>query len=170
MFRPEAIARLARWKEPILIGLVLVFALRQFWQAVTLGSWISGFIGLVLIAIIGSLLYVSYLRARLRRDVTAPGIVEINEQNISYFGPTTGGEVELSNITRIQISTLPSTMGDRNWIIWHSGGSLVIPVAAQGADQLLEVLTALPGFRYDTTLKAIEADAREIFTIWSLRP
>lgn len=167
MFRPEAISRLARWKEPLLIGLVLLYAVSLFWKAVTLGSWISGITGLILIVVVGTLLYVSYLRARLRRDVTSPGIVEINEQNITYFGPTAGGEVELDSITRIQISTLPSTIGDRNWVIWHHGGSLVIPVAAEGADQLLEVLTALPGFRYDATLKAIEATTQDIFTIWT---
>ncbi len=167
MFRPEALARLARWKEPILIALVLIFAIRQFWRAVTFGSWISGAVGLVLIAIVASLLYVSYLRARLRRDVTGPGIVEVDEGNITYFGPASGGEVQLDNITRIQISTLPSVSGDRNWIIWHHGGSLVVPVAAEGADRLPEVLTALPGFRYDITLKAIESKSKEIFTIWS---
>ena len=167
MFRPEAIARLMRWKEPILIGLVLIYAVSLFWKAVTLGSWISGIVGLVLVMVVGSLLYVSYLRARLRRDVTGPGLVEIDERSITFFGPTTGGEVELDNITRIQISTLPSNLGDRNWIIWHHGGSLVIPVAASGADQLLEVLTALPGFRYDTTLNAIDANTQEIFTIWT---
>ncbi len=167
MFRPEAIARLARWKEPILIALVLIFAIRQFWRAVIYQSWISGVVGLILIAVVASLLYVSYLRARLKRDVNGPGIVEIDEQNITYFGPTSGGEVSLDSIRRLQLSTLPSTLGDRNWIIWHHGGSLVIPVASSGADRLLEVFTALPGFRYEPAIRAIESDKTEIFTIWS---
>lgn len=167
MFRTDAIAQLSRWKEPILIALVLIFALRLLWRAVTFNNWITGIAGVVLVIVVASLLYVSYLRARLRRSASGPGIVEIDEQKITFFGPETGGEVELSNVTRLQISTLPNKMGDRNWIIWHHGGSLVIPTAATGADQLLETLTALPGFRLDTTLKAIEATTQEIFTIWS---
>lgn len=165
--RPEALTTLRRWREPAAIALAMGFAVWLLWKAYIQSSVVSGLIGLGVTALVGSLLYVSYLRARLRRDVSGPGVVEINERNITYFSPEQGGEVEVDNITRIQISTLPGASGDRNWIIWHLAGSLVIPAAAEGADRLIETFASLNGFKYETILKAMESESQEIFTIWT---
>ncbi len=165
--RPEAVTSLRRWREPAVIAVAMAFAIWLLWKAYIQSSVISGLIGLAVAALVGSLLYVSYLRARLRRDVSGPGVVEINERSITYFSPVQGGEVEVDNISRIQISTLPSASGDRNWILWHGAGSLVIPAAAEGADRLIETFASLNGFKYETILKAMETETQEIFTIWS---
>lgn len=167
LFRPEAIETLKKWREPAIIAVLLLLAVKYLWQAFLQTSWISALIGLAFVAIIGSLLYVAYLRARLRRSVTGPGIVEIREREITYFAPDDkGGEANLDTLYRLQLSTMQSLAGDRNWILWHAEGSLVIPVSAEGADALIEAFAALPRLGYDKIVKAMEAETQEIFTIW----
>ncbi len=171
LFRPEAIETLRRWREPGVIAVLFAFAIWLLWRAFAQSSIISGLIGLVITGAVGSLLYIAYLRARLRRAVSGPGIVEVRERAITYFAPQdSGGAVELDDIRRIQLSTRPSDSGDRTWILWHAGGSLVIPVAADGAAELIEVFAALPHMGYDKILRAMEADTAEIFTIWEKHP
>lgn len=167
LFRPEALQTLKRWREPAIIAVLFMFAIKLLWQAYVQSSWISGLIGMAVVGVVGSLLYVSYLRARIRREVSGPGIVEIREREITYFAPDDkGGEADLDTLYRLQLSTMPSVAGDRNWILWHAGGSLVIPVAAEGADALIETFAALPRLGYDKILHAMEAETAEIFTIW----
>jgi len=166
VFRPEALQTLRRWQEPAIIAVLFAFAIWLLWRAYVQSSVISGLIGLVVVGVVGSLLYVAYLRARLRRAVAGPGIVEVREREITYFAPENGGSVELDDIRRIQISTRPSDTGNRNWILWSAGGSLVIPVAADGAEAMIETFAALPHLGYEKILRAMEADTAEIFTIW----
>lgn len=166
VFRPEALETLKRWREPAIIAVLLAFATNLLWMAYVQSSVISGLIGLVVVGIIGSLLYVAYLRARLRHSVEGSGIVEVREREITYFAPENGGSVDLDTVTRIQLSTRPSADGDRNWILWSAGGSLVIPANADGAEALIETFAALPHLGYDTILRAMQAETQEIFTIW----
>lgn len=166
VFRPEALQTLRRWREPAIIAVLFLFAVRLLWLAYVQSSVISGLIGLAVVGVVGSLLYVAYLRARLRRSVAGPGIVEVREREITYFAPDGGGSVDLDTVRRIQLSTRPTDMGDRNWILWHAGGSLTIPVAADGAEALIETFAALPHLGYEKILQAMEADTAEIFTIW----
>ena len=95
-----------------------------------------------------------------------PGIVEVREREITYFAPENGGSVDLDMLLRLQLSTLPSNSGDRNWILWFSGGSLVIPTSADGAGELVEAFAALPNLGYDKIVRAMKAETQEIFTIW----
>ncbi len=166
IFRPEAMQTLRRWREPAIISILFAFAIWLFWRAIIQSSWIFGTIVLGFVAMVGSILYVSYMRARIASTANGPGIVEIREREITYFSPENGGSVDLDNLLRIQLSTLPSNTGDRNWILWFPGGSLVIPASADGAGALVETFAALPKIGYDKILRAKEADTQEIFTIW----
>ncbi|MEE9454749.1 MAG: hypothetical protein V3V13_10255 [Paracoccaceae bacterium] len=166
LFRPEALETLRRWREPGIIAVLFAFAIWLLWRAIVQSSIISGLIGLVIAGAVGSLFYVAYLRARLRRSVSGPGIVEVLEREITYFAPDNGGSVDLDTVLRIQLSTRPSDTGDRHWILWHKGGSLVIPAAADGAGALIETFAALPDMSYDKILRGMESGTAEIFTIW----
>ena len=166
LFRPEAMQTLRRWREPSVIAVLFAASIWLLWQAIVQSSWISGAIGLAFAAAVGSILYVSYMRARISGDSDGPGIVEIREREITYFAPENGGSVDLDMLLRIQLSTLPSNSGDRNWILWYPGGSLVIPATADGADALVETFAALPNIGYEKILRAMKAETQEIFTIW----
>lgn len=164
--RPEAVASLRRWREPALIAVLFALSVWLLSKAFVQSSWISGVIGMAIVGVIGSILYVSYIRARITTDTDGPGIVEIREREITYFAPENGGTVSLDMLLRLQLSTMPSAAGDRNWIMWYPGGSLVVPASADGAEQLVEVFTSLPNLGYDQILRAMKAETQEIFTIW----
>ncbi len=167
LFRPEAVETLKRWREPAAIAVLFGFAIWFLWRAYVQSSWISGAVGLVFAGVVGGLLYIAYLRALLRREISGPGIVEVRERQITYFAPDDrGGEADLESLLRLQLSTMPSSIGDRNWILWHSGGSLVIPVYAEGADELIDAFSALPGLSYEKIVKVMESPETRIFTIW----
>jgi len=166
LFRPEAMQTLRRWREPSVIAILFAASIWLFWRAVVQSSWISGAIGLAFAAAVGSILYVSYMRARISGDSDGPGIVEIREREITYFAPENGGSVDLDMLMRIQLSTLPSNSGDRNWILWYPGGSLVVPATADGAGELVDTFAALPNIGYEKILRAMKAETQEIFTIW----
>lgn len=166
LFRPEAMQTIRRWREPTVIALLFAASIWLLWQAIVQSSWISGAIGLAFAAAVGSILYVSYMRARISDAADGPGFVEIREREITYFAPENGGTVVLDMLLRIQLSTLPSATGNKNWILWYPGGSLVIPTSADGAGALIETFAALPNIGYEKVAKAMGADTEEIFTIW----
>lgn len=167
LFRPEAVETLKRWREPAAIAVLFGFALWFLWRAYVQSSLISGAIGLLFASVVGGLLYTAYLRARLRHAVAGPGIVEVRERMITYFSPDDrGGDSDLETLMRLQLSTMPGDMGDRNWILWDVDGSLVIPVYAEGADELIEAFSALPGLTYDKIVRVMNSNEQKIFTIW----
>ncbi len=166
LFRPEAMQTLRRWREPAFVAVFFVLSVWFLWKALVQSSWISGMIGLAMAAVVGSILYVSYMRASIKTDSDGPGIVEVREREITYFAPENGGSMDLDMLLRLQLSTLPSNSGDRNWILWYSGGSLVIPTSADGAGALVEAFAALPNLGYDKIVRAMKAETQEIFTIW----
>jgi len=167
LFRPEAVQTLKRWREPASIAVLFGFALWFLWQAYRQSSWISGAIGLLFAGVVGGLLYIAYLRALLRREISGPGIVEVRERQITYFAPDDrGGEVDLDTLLRLQLSTMPGDQSDRNWILWHATGSLVIPVYAEGADELLDAFSALRGLTYEKIVRVTESPEKKIFTLW----
>ena len=167
MFRPEALETLKRWREPALIAVLFGFSLWFLWRAYVQSNLISGAIGLLFVSAVGGLLYIAFLRARLRHAVAGPGIVEVRERLVTYFSPDDrGGESDLETLMRLQLSTLPNDLGDRNWILWDSNGSLVIPVYAEGADELIEAFAALPGLTYDKIVRVMDSREQKIFTIW----
>ncbi|PCJ76247.1 MAG: hypothetical protein COA53_03075 [Rhodobacteraceae bacterium] len=166
LFRPEAMQALRRWREPAFVAVFFALSVWFLWKALVQSSWISGMIGLAMAAVVGSVLYVSYMRASIKTDSDGPGIVEVREREITYFAPENGGSMDLDMLLRLQLSTLPSNSGDRNWILWYPGGSLVIPTSADGAGALVEAFAALPNLGYDKIVRAMKADTQEIFTIW----
>ena len=165
IFRPEAIETLRRWREPAVIAVLFIAAVWMLWQAVIQSSWISGLIGLAFVGAVGSILYVSYMRARISTATDGLGIVEVRESEITYFAPENGGSVDLDMVLRIQISTRPTETGDKNWILWFPGGSLVIPASADGAGALVDTFAALPNLGYEKIARAMQAETQEIFTI-----
>lgn len=137
--RPEAAAALMRWRE-VLIGSA-VAGLGLMWALGPGG--LLGWIGWALV-IAGAALGVTGLRRmKFRQDGQGPGIVQIDEGKITYFGPLDGGAVATSELQRL---ILDPTAHPACWVLEQHGVSpLHIPVNAAGSDALFDAFGALPG-------------------------
>ena len=134
--RPDAMATLVRWRE-FLIGM----ALDLVGLVTVLGPTRANLIFGVLLIILGSvLMFVGLQRARFRATGGGIGVVDVDERQISYFGPASGGVVTLEDLARIAV------VPPHAWELSDSSGkSLEIPVDAEGADVLFDAFSALPG-------------------------
>jgi len=160
LVRPELRAWATRWHEA-LIG-AGVAALGLFWALTSFGllSWIGW--GLL---IIGPVMMVAGIqRGRFRTGSGGPGVVSVDEGQIAYFGPLTGGAVALTELMRLSLdarSTPPV------WVLEQPGQpELMVPLTAEGADALFDVFAALPGIRTDRMLEEMRrGDPRRVL-IW----
>ncbi|WP_338549176.1 hypothetical protein [Roseovarius phycicola] len=146
--RPEAAANLFRWREA-LIGLA-VLALGAWW-ALTLNGILS-WVGMAF-CVAGLVLTVTGLqRGRFRSNTGGPGIVQIDEGRVTYFGPLTGGSIDLSEMTEL---ALDPTGQPAHWRLSQPGQpQLFIPVSATGNDALFDAFSSLPGLRSETLVAA----------------
>ena len=92
--RPEARATLWRWRE-VLVG-SLIAALGLWWAVNSFGPvrWIAALV------ILGGLLSVVGAVQRLRFNTGGggAGVVQVDERRLAYFGPLTGGVVDLGDL------------------------------------------------------------------------
>jgi hypothetical protein len=147
MIRAEPIAWLRKWSE-VLASLALstfgLWALQshdRFIQILAAGIIAAG-VGLALVA---------WRRLRFQRETAAPGLVQVVEGQISYFGPETGGFVGIGSIVELHLVETATT-----WRLVTPEEDLFIPVAAQGADALFDAFAQLPGLRIADVLTALD--------------
>ena len=160
MIRPEAAAALARWREA-LAGLALAGA--GLWAALGafgLLAWL-GWAGVIAGA---ALVFAVVQRGRFRGRQGGPGVVEVVEGRIAYFGPEAGGTVALSEIEELR---LDPTAEPAVWVLVQpERPPLSIPVNAAGADQLFDAFAALPGLQTGHLLAELERGGRWPVVIW----
>lgn len=153
MIRPELAAALHRWREPLIAAGIVLAGL---WVA-TRGGWLLGPIGLLIAALGAGLAVTALRRVRFARKVGAPGVVEVDEGQVAYLGPATGGFLSLRELVEIR---LIAVQGQRHWRLKQTDGqALIIPVDAAGADALYDAFAALPGVDMGRFLAAMEAKA-----------
>ena len=111
-----------------------------------------------------ALIWIGVQRARFRRSGHGPGAVQIDEGQISYFGPLTGGAVALRELTSL---TLDHGLYPAHWRLRQPDQpELLIPVNAEGADGLFDAFSTLPGLRMDRVITALESRNREPIHLW----
>ncbi|MFT6675485.1 MAG: hypothetical protein ACJAVM_001677 [Sulfitobacter sp.] len=163
-FRPEAQAQVWRWREVI----VAVFV-------VALGGWLISGPGLLL-AIPGyalvcggaALAWLGVQRARFRGADGGAGAVQVDEGQVSYFGPLTGGVVALRELDSL---SLDGAMFPAHWRLTQSGvPPLLIPVNAAGAEALFDAFATLPGLRTERMLSLLKANSHQSVVIWQRHP
>ncbi len=163
-FRPEAKAAVWRWREAI-AGVLLAL----------LGLWLVAGPGFLLAvpgyAAIGCGLLVIWLgvqRGRFRGAGGGPGAVQVDEGQVTYFGPLTGGTVALREMDSL---TLDGTMFPAHWRLAQRGETpLLIPVNAAGAEALFDAFATLPGLRTERMLSTLRADPHSAVVIWQRDP
>jgi len=166
MIRPEVLAIFRRYSE-VLIGLMLAglggwVVLRSGWFWMLIGA-------AVMIAGLG-LAYIAWRKLAFRSKEIGPGVVEVDERQISYFSAYEGGAVSINQLAQISAVTdmRAGQAGQMHWVLEEDGGGkLVIPNSAAGADQLFDAFAALDGVDYASASRAIGAVQSETLVIWS---
>lgn len=156
MIRPELIARIRPWREVIAAALTGAFGIWMFSQGGLLFQPLgSAILALALLWGLGA-----WRRRRFALPIGAPGLVEVEEGAIRYFGARAlGGEVALRDLTQIRLIRVD---GHAHWRLkTHGGEALLIPVEAAGAAALADAFAALPGFDLRAASEALAAAASE---------
>lgn len=131
---------MARWREA-LIGTGLM-ALGLYWTFGTTRGLLT-WVGLVALFLGAALSFAGVQKGRSRQGGGGPGVVQIIERRIGFFGPLNGGIVDLDAVTAL---TFDPTEHPPHWIITHENGpALHIPINAEGADSLFDAFASLPG-------------------------
>ena len=160
MIRPEAKENLMRWRE-VLAG-VSALLLGGWWLAGNSQVLVLPAVALVILGL--ALIWIGIQRARFRGDGHGPGTVDVDEGQITYFGPLTGGAVAVREITRL---TLDPSLHPMHWRLRQGGApELLIPVNAEGADRLFDVFATLPGLRMEQALAAMKTTEKHPIVIW----
>lgn len=152
MIRDGARDALWQWREVIVGAAILGF-----------GGWVASLGGYFLVPL-GSLFGLAGLslavlglrRMRFAGGGDVPGIIQVDEAQISYMGPSLGGFVSLLDLTEIRIVTL---RGRRVWRLKQSDGqALLVPLDAKGAEGLFDAFSSLPGLSSADLVAAIGSE------------
>lgn len=163
LIRPELAARLHRAREAIGAALAIAAGL---WLA-TRGGWLLGGLGAAVMAAGAGLLWAALQRLRFAPRDRGPGVVEVIEGQIGWFGPGIGGFVSLADLAEVGLVTV---QGLRVWRLRQSDGHLLlVPVNAEGAGRIYDALTALPGIDGTRLLAALDNPA-DTPLIWRRDP
>ncbi|SNX71024.1 hypothetical protein SAMN05878503_107139 [Cereibacter ovatus] len=155
--RPEARATLTRWREPAAAAGALAAGL---WLA-SLGGWLMVPLGAVVVLAAAGWGLVALRRMRFVGPASAPGVVEVDEGQVGYLGPGSGGFVALADTDELRLLTLH---GQRLWRLGQSDGQvLLIPVGARGAERLFDAFATLPGIEITALLAALDAPPAPAF-------
>ncbi|KAF0675980.1 hypothetical protein [Profundibacterium mesophilum] len=145
--RPEARAALWRWREALCGGAVTALGIYWMVGPGRLLFWVGGTATVIGAALIGA----GIQRGRFRPAGGGPGVVRVVEGELAYFGPFDGGTLIIEDLTYVD------RQGDL-WILRAAGGgTLEIPVDAEGAEALFDVFNRLPGFSMARLLAEREA-------------
>lgn len=162
--RPQARDMLWRWREVLagtgLVAIGLIAGLGPGGLLGTLG-WITAAVG-------AGLALTGYQRARFRaRPKGGLGAVDVDEGQVVYFGPLTGGAMALREMTEL---ALIRSGQSPHWRLTGGGEVLSIPVDAEGGDALFDAFATLPGLRVEKLLAALDAEDPHDTVIWSRTP
>lgn len=149
MIRPELIAAARRADGLIGAGFVGAAGLWLIW----LGGYLLVPVGAGVIVLGAGLAVMAWRRMRFAQETQAPGIVEVDEGQIGYLGPTIGGYVSLPELAELRLITM---RGRRLWRLKQTDGqTILIPVDAAGAEQLFDAFASLPGMDSAALVTAI---------------
>lgn len=165
--RPEAARALKKWREAILGGAVLMFNLQ-------LAASSDGLLrGLAYAGVlIGAALFIEGVRrARLPDKKGGAGVVEVDERQITYFGPLGGGALSMNDLARVKVRTEAIGPQSSNFF-WEftdkAGQRLTIPGDAENAASLFDALVFLKGANFEAVIEASNIDGSAERLVWEL--
>jgi len=158
--RPEAVRTLTRWQGVLISAGVIAVGLM-----VALGSYgITFWLGCA-IALGGAIALVAAAqRMRFAAETGGPGVVQIDEGAIGYFGPLGGGVIARSEMTAL---SLDRTGKPAHWALSQPDqDDVMIPLTAAGADALFDVFAALPGMKTERMLAEMRRSDAGHTVLW----
>ncbi len=163
--RPGIRTHFYKWSEAYLVALVLIIGIRIFIRGLEIESIVYEAIG-VATAILGLVLLRGTIqRIRFRRNQEAPGMVDVTEREISYFGPMHGKTVSLESLIKIELRE--SEAYASVWVLHNSEGDpMIVPTSAKGSDRLFDAFTSLSGVKMDALVKAVNTVPVHNHVIW----
>lgn len=162
--RPEIRIWIWRWREA-LIGLA-VLLLGFYWALKGLG--IMAIVGFLLVLAGTLLIGAGIQRARFRIGSGGTGVVQVDEGQVTYYGPIDGGSVAVADLTLVELA--PSQKSQPDWIL-HSPGAapLRVPTNAEGAEALFDVFAALDGIQTERMLSQLNSAADRQVVVWQAK-
>ncbi|MEM9698117.1 MAG: hypothetical protein AAF943_04935 [Pseudomonadota bacterium] len=155
---------LTRWRE-VLIGLALACG----GIYVALGS--GPLLAMLSYAVSAGGIILTWLgvqRGRFRGADGGAGVVQVDEGQVTYFGPLSGGAVALREMESL---ILDGTMHPAHWQLIQPGQDpLTIPVDAAGAEALFDAFTSLPGLKTERMLGSLQQTPPQAVVIWHRGP
>lgn len=149
--RPEVAAKISEWREVLICAGVLALGL---WMTLSPGPVVKG-VGAVAVLAGAGLGAVAVRRLRFGAAEVAPGVVVLDEREITYMGPVAGGSIDLDTLTVLRVRRQGAR---RVWLLQsEDGGALAIPHGAAGEERLFDAFAALPGLRMPAVLAALDA-------------
>lgn len=163
--RPEVKAAFWRWREA-LAG--LCFAMFGLWMAIG-AHGITEMLGFSVVVAGVVVALAGMQRARFRSGSGGPGLVEVLEGQITYFGPTDGGTLSIQGLTKVELDQ--TTRPAPSWILTETGQPpLTIPTNAEGSELLFDVFASLDGIRTERMLSEMKKRPKRRVVIWQARP
>lgn len=150
MMRPEARETLWRLRE---VGVSVAIAAFGGWL-IYLGGYLLTPVGALVIAGAAVMAIQALRRMRFAQPINAPGVVEIDEGEISYMGPQIGGAVSLVDLVELRLISL---RGRRLWRLKQADGqAILIPLEAAGSEALFDAFCSLPGLSSGALMAALQ--------------
>lgn len=166
MIRDDARATIWRFREVLLGAALILLALwlyPRFFGLMQFLLLIPGGLGVFLVI-------TGIQRARLPAGAgDGPGVVEVDERQISYLSAQGGGAVSLDDMQRIHIQVMGSDAFGAPFY-WHFvdlNGRLTIPSNAAGVDLIHDAISPLQGVHYDGIIRAATAGDPQDIVIWA---
>lgn len=160
--RPEARALFWQWREVLLAAALVILGL---WWALA-GVGITVWLGYIVTLVGLGWGFAGFQRVRFAQGGDGPGVVQIRERRLGYFGPLDGGVIDVEDLTMLELD--PASHPEPSWILTGIGGQrIAIPINAKGADALFDVFAALPGIKTETVLDVLSRTPDARVTVWS---
>ncbi len=162
MIRPELKAAMWRWRDVLLGAGLALLGLWFVWGGIGIVKWLG--YGLILLGLIWAI--AGAQRARFRQGGDGPGVVQIRERRLAYFGPLDGGVIDVNDMTRLEFD--PAGHPAPHWVLSGLGGQrIAIPINAAGAEALFDVFATLPGIKTSEILDVLSRTPDARVEIWN---
>jgi len=163
--RPELQRAVWRWREA-LVGVLV--ATSGIYMVAARGGFLA-VLGAVLFILGAVTVFAGIQRSRFRVGQGGPGLVHVDERQVTYFGPLDGGSVSIDALVRVDLEPRPKPAAE--WVLTEAGNTpLHIPTNAENAEALFDVFAVLDGIRTENMLGLLQANPTERVTIWQRAP